>query len=176
MDETERILLLSKNPKSLLETLPKTFKRQLMRIEESNFNYSHSIGGYLQLKESKLDSLLKAKANVKESNPDYYKASIYNLQYLKKIITLCKAKNLNVFLIRSPLYKDSYYLSNEDLLQNIKQNQFADIKFFDFKDFPLSNDEYRDLNHINYKGSAKFSTWFNTMLKDSITTDFKPKD
>ena len=115
-----------------------------------------------------IDLQIGVVGNLKELNRTYYKASIYNLIYLKKIVLMCKEKNLNLFLIRSPMYKNSYYLNNENLLQIIKKNQFEDIDFLDFKDFPLSNNEYRDLNHLNYKGAKKFSLWFNVWLKDNI--------
>lgn len=177
MNERERLFLLSKNPKSIVETLPKTFKKQLSKIKNKKYNYGESLGGYNHLEDSKLDSLLNAKANMQKSNPDYYKASIYNLMYLHKIIAYCKERNLKVFLIRSPMYQDSFYLSNEKLLQNILKDQFADIVFLDLKDFPLNNDEYRDFNHINYRGSIKFSRWFNTFLiEEELNTDTSLKN
>lgn len=176
MDAEEHFFLLSKNPKSIIETLPKTFKKQLSKIKNNKYNFGESLGGYKHLEESKLDSLLKVGANLKKSHPDYFKASKENLLYLHKIISICKEKKLKIYLIRSPMFLDSYYVSNEELLQNILKDQFADIAFLDFKDFPLNNDEYRDLNHINYRGSIKFSKWFNTFLNEEFKIDTLSKN
>lgn len=175
MNAEEHLFLLSKNPRSVIETLPKTFKKQLSKIRNNKYNYTNVFGGYKHLEDSKLDSLLEKKANVQKTHSDYYIASQVNLYYLHKIIAYCKERNLKIYLVRSPMYKDSYYLSNEKLLQNILKDQFADITFLDFKDFPLNNDEYRDLSHLNYKGAKKFSTYFNTFLEDDLETELSVK-
>ncbi|WP_452231445.1 hypothetical protein [Lacinutrix sp. MEBiC02595] len=166
MDWQERNLLFHKNPKAVIQVLSKTLKRQFSRIVKNNYNYLPAMGGYNHLDESKLDSILKG--NIKKNNANYYLPSKYNLLYLDKILSLCKDKHLAVYLIKSPMYTDSYYLDNDNLLYKIKNEKYSDIEFLDFTKFPLSNKEFRDLNHLNHKGAKKFSLWFNKLLKDGL--------
>ncbi|REE81990.1 hypothetical protein BX611_1533 [Lutibacter oceani] len=168
MNTNERFFLATKNPSKFLNTLPKTFKKQLKRIHTGQYNYELKTSGYLFIKESKLDSLLSVNTNNIIPKLDYYKASTYNILYLEKLVSLCKSKNLNIYFIRSPLYKDSYFLSNNKLFYKIKSEKFSNITFIDFVDFPLENNEYRDFHHLNNKGARKFSLWFNDWLYKNI--------
>lgn len=172
MNVQERFFLQFKNPKAVINVLPKTFKKQMISIQTNNYNNS-IIRGYKYLGESKLDSLLAAKVHLKKKEADYYEASEYNLKYLRDMISFCKKKKLNVFLVRSPMYQDSYYLSNDELLYKIKDKDFSDIKFLDFANFTLTNNEYRDLNHINNLGAKKFSLWFNKRLEEMDFSEIK---
>ena len=174
MSAKEWLLLVTKNPKAIGKTLPKTFKKQLSRIQSNHYNYCPVTSGYLYINESKLDSLLQANANKDIPDKEYYKESVYNLRYLEKLVSLCKEKNLNIYFVRSPLYKKSFYLSNNDLYTRIKNDNFPEIKLLDFNDFSLLNNEYRDLHHLNYKGAKKFSSWFDKIIIDSLksTTNY----
>lgn len=172
MNMQERFFLQFKNPKAVINVLPKTFKKQMISIQTNNYNNS-IIRGYKYLGESKLDSLLAAKVHLKKKEADYYEASEYNLKFLRDIISFCREKKLNVFLVRSPMYQDSYYLSNDELLYKIKDKDFSDIKFLDFANFTLTNNEYRDLNHINNLGAKKFSLWFNKRLEEMDFSEIK---
>ena len=57
---------------------------------------------------------------------------------------------------------------NEKIFQSILKSNFSGIEFLDFKDFPLSNSEYGDLEHLNYRGANKFSPFFDRLLKGGL--------
>jgi hypothetical protein len=40
--------------------------------------------------------------------------------------------------------------------------------FLDFADFPILNSEFGDLEHLNYRGAAKFSIWFNKLIESGL--------
>ena len=165
MNTSERFFLGYKNPKSFLKTLPKTLKKQFTRVKNNHHNYYASTSGYLYIKESKLDSLIKQNTHKTTADSSYYKESDYNLLYLDKLVALCKEKEVNIYFIRSPLYKDSFYVSNEDLFTTVRKNKYKNIPFIDLKDFSLDNADYRDLHHVNYKGAKKVSIWLNNWLE-----------
>ena len=173
MDFQDWFLLASKNPKSITKTLAKTFKKQVSRIQTKQYNYFPATSGYLYIKESKLDSLLQTKITKNNPDSDYYKESVYNLLYLEKLVALCKEKKLTIYFVRSPLYKDSFYLSNNNLYTKVKNNKFPDIELLDLVNFQLINSEYRDLHHVNYKGAKKVSLFFNNWIKENTTLDFE---
>ena len=68
-------------------------------------------------------------------------------------------------LLRCPLnqkfkliYEEQFHLKKE----------LAGIPFLDFKNFFLFEDEFLDLDHLNYKGVNEFSRFFNQLIKDGL--------
>ena len=73
-----------------------------------------------------------------------------------------------MYLIRSPLHKSYFGRKNERKYHKIRQQFFNNIEYLDFNSFPIQDNEFRDLEHLNYKGAKKFSIWFDSLLKDSL--------
>jgi len=169
IDFSDQFFLATKNFKGFLKNVPISIKYKLITVKLNNYNYINKTGGYKYLVRNKTDSLLNVlgKKNDTLNNNDFT-MSEYNIEYLSKIISYCKKHNLNVFLTRSPYHAKSPNRHNEINFQKLKNNKFNDVKFLDFKDFPLENSEYGDLDHLNYKGAKKFSTWFNFLLEDGL--------
>ena len=84
-----------------------------------------------------------------------------NIEYLHKMVSYCEKKNVKLYLFRSPMHPIMFNIVNEKLFQNIRKEQFGLLPFLDFHDFPLTNDEFGDFDHLNYKGAKKFSEFFN---------------
>jgi hypothetical protein len=169
MNVNERMLLIKNNLKAVIVATPITLKKQTSRIFNNNYNYINVTGGYYHTTENYLDSILNNPNYLNEVNKKEIKTSaVYNLLYLDKIVALCQKKNIQLYFIRSPLHNNSLHLENEPLFQKIKRDRFPKIKFLDFKDFPLSNIEFRDTNHLNYMGAKKFSLKFNRLLKEEL--------
>ena len=97
-----------------------------------------------------------------------YSISRKNIEYLEKIVTFCKEKNVNIYFIRSPQH--IYYASrkNEKVFRRIRNEKFENVPFLDFNDFPLTNGEFGDFGHLNYRGAEKFSLWFDELLKKGL--------
>ena len=130
-------------------------------------------GGYLYLKRDKLSESIERYKNDKNFNkvegdfPEYI--SKFHIEYLKKIIKLCEENNVEIFLIRSPIF----YLVDDDNKKQIyfiKNKYFNEVKLLDFANFPLDNDQYGDTDHLNYRGARKFSVFFNNLLKNGLLT------
>jgi len=164
MNLQEHFFLLLKNPKSLIATLPKTYKKQVKRIKTKHFNYTKSTSGYLYINESKLDSLLQNRANTIQPEPNFFKESSHNLMYLKKLVALCQQHNKSVYFVRSPIYHESFYKWNELLFKEVKEKHFSKIELLDYVDLKLPINHFRDLHHLNYKGAKIFSQNFNNWL------------
>ena len=122
---------------------------------ENNMDF----GGYKKLNENKFSS--NNQFEIKE-------ISKLNINYLIKLIELCNRNKVNVSLIRSPLHKKYEYRGNEDLFIKIKNKYFEDIKFIDFKDYGLMDEDYADYGHLNYKGAEKISKYLNKILNSNL--------
>ena len=57
---------------------------------------------------------------------------------------------------------------SETNFQETLKKELNGIEFIDFSKFELSNDEFRDFDHLNYKGAIKFSKHFNNFLNSNF--------
>jgi peroxiredoxin family protein len=137
----------------------KTILRNRNAFENNNF------GGYLYLKRFKTDSLIKSNYIQVIKKKQTNGISQVNLDYLKKIAAYCKNKNVKLYLFRCPMHQKMFEIVDEKQFQRIRKEQFSGIPFLDYHDFPLTNDEFGDFDHLNYKGAKKFSEYFNSEMK-----------
>jgi len=181
LDYKDFCFLWKKNYKAILDCPPKSL------MNESGFNlltkfiphkgimYNNRFGGYRYLIRDKTDSLIKciSKTNTNKTKQEF---SDSNIEYLSKIIQLCKINNVAVFLIRSPFHKKYDYYFNELKFQDIRKSNFSNVEFLDFKDFPLHNNQFGDLGHLNFKGSRVFSIFFDNLLDSGLLNRANKQD
>lgn len=163
------ILLLSHNSSAVLKSQSVSLKNNIKFIREKgnkNFIEEMDWGGYVSLIRDKTDSLINA---IPLNNiVDKFVVSSVNLEYLIKTITFCKKNGVKVFLIRSPLHARYSGLAHEKQFNAILRDKFAAIEFLDFRDYPLQNSEFGDLEHLNYLGAKRFSIFFNKLIKAGL--------
>jgi hypothetical protein len=149
------------NVKSIVNNFYYIFK--LKNISEDN-----KMGGYIYLVRDKTDSLLQTITKYNEKITEDTTTSVTNIVYLKKIIEVCRAKGVPVFLIRNPLHPAYRRIGNEPRFQKIRKEELGDTELLDFKDFPLQNSDYGDLEHLNYRGAKKYSLFINKLIKEGL--------
>jgi hypothetical protein len=93
--------------------------------------------------------------NFQETTP--LRFAFYQTQYLSKIIDFCKAQNVELVLIATPLYK--FVNSDADPLLSYYQERLEGVRFLDFRDMVLPESWYKDRAHLNYKGAEFFSRY-----------------
>ncbi|WP_298499340.1 hypothetical protein [uncultured Algibacter sp.] len=167
----EAQLLYKNNSKAFVAGTSKSFRENLINLFSLKYDYTSKIGGYKWTKRNDIDSLL-AIENTKKPNKIDITAinnlSLKNLEFLDKIISLCNEKNIKVYLVRSPQHTKYKGRLNEELFQKIRSKRFKTIDFLDFNNFPFNNSDFADLDHLNYKGAAKFSKWFNELNQNGL--------
>lgn len=163
-------LLLCKNTTGFINLSSLATKLSIFRAIKNNFNFSNDVGGYLYLIRDKTDSILRRQNDKNTIRSSTQAISEYHLNYLSKIISYCRNKDVTPILIRSPLHKSSGEYINEKEYIRILKNRFSSIGYLDFSKFPLQNSEFGDLEHLNYKGARKFSIWFNNLMDNGLLT------
>lgn len=174
MDSEDLKLLLNHNPTDLLASYSIATRKHIYRIFNGDYNFIDEIGGFNGEKLSKVNKLI-ANNNFKSSISKNHSLSKSNLSYLRKMIDLCKERNIKIFLIRSPqhpLYAD---LSNEIIYQNVLKTQFEDVELFDFNAMNLPNSHYLDLDHLNYKGAEEFTKIFSDLIENDLLKSVNKK-
>lgn len=157
-------LLIKKNPGSLLKLQIKTLLNNFKVIALKDFDYTRKTGGYLYLGKSKIDSLVKLRGIPAHQTQPQQLLPVENLAYLDKIVLLCRSRKVELILMRSPLHAKYQGTGNEKEFKRLLATRYASVHFLDFKNFPLRDDEFADLEHLNFKGAKKFSVFFNDML------------
>jgi hypothetical protein len=168
-----QFFLIKNNPNGYLNSLSNSNRSKLSTIIRIDYDYSNKLGGYKYLVLDKIDSILNNTIKINFNNDltspeNSIKISETNLLYLKKIIELIKFNRKNIFLIRSPQHSKLIMPKDEITFKNILSNRFNNIEYLDFSRFPLSNSEFGDLEHLNYKGAKIFSTWFNNLIENGL--------
>ncbi|RAJ27459.1 hypothetical protein LX77_00031 [Gelidibacter algens] len=167
MDPEDFKILLKHNPTDLLSSYSVATRKYLYRIIGGDYYLIDEIGGYAYSKRSKVDEIIaNNKFNVSIS--ENHSLSEINLNYLRKMIEYCRERNIKVFLIRSPFHPLYDALSNEAVYQNVLKTQFSDVDLLDFSTMDFPNNNYLDLQHLNYKGAKKFTTLFNDLIENNI--------
>lgn len=166
----DHALLAYKNNTGYHQAILKSFFKNIKRIRKKEYYFIDSIGGYKYLKRDKTKAILDTLAASNSAQLVLHKNDLsnYDLKYLTKIIALCKQRNITPYLIRTPYHKKFLGKRYETLFQQVRINLFDDIPFLDYKGFSIDDEEFGDLQHLNYKGAAKFSKWFDLYLKKHI--------
>lgn len=171
MTSTDLMFLFTHNPGAVLNAIPMTFKNNYYFLKRNRKNYINETewGAYLHHDQFKTDSILIAiRRGVDKQDQKVMETSSLSVEYLQKIIKLCDDKLIKVYFVRSPLHPEYTGTANETEYRKTLNTKFSKIDFLDFKDFPLTNNEYADLEHLNYKGAKIFSLFFNKLIKDGL--------
>lgn len=168
MEINESKLIMAKNLKGFITYSSLSTKKNLFNLFYNYHNYSYKIGGYEQLDRRLNDSLINTQLIDSTLKYDTDSLSYYSIEYLDKIVQFCKSMKKQVFLIRCPMHPESNGIKNEVTFQHILTERFSNTEFLDFHKFPLPNNEFGDLEHLNYFGACRFSKWFNKLLKSDI--------
>lgn len=166
------IFLFSKKPAETLQSLNTSLwkKASFCFHDERNFIKAMDWGGYTyttHITDGKDEASIK-KVNGKAIIEYDQSISETNLEYLRKIIDLCKSNQIQIYLIRTPLFYMPIESTNEELFKSTLQNKFADVPFLDFNAFKLIQNDFADKDHLNTYGSRKISLFFNQLM-DSLS-------
>lgn len=167
MESDDFNILLDHNSTDLIASYSIATRKHLYRIISGDYDLVDDIGGFEPAKLSMVEELI-AKNDFNPTLSDNQSLSVVNLSYLRKMIELCKTKNIKVFLIRSPQHPLFADLKNESIYQNVLKTQFNDVELLDFDGMNFPNSHYLDLHHLNYKGAEQFSTLFNNLIENDL--------
>ena len=169
MDLRDNAFIFAHNPSGWLNSYCLSMKWRMDQLFKSRVNYLDYSGGYKYLDRSDMDSLLRTSdGNQNRMENTTMEVCDMNIFYLKELIQLLESNHSKVFLIRSPLHKVYPGFKYEPAYDSIYQQHFSHVERLDFSRFPLNDDDFGDLEHLNYKGAKKFSLAFNDMLSNGL--------
>lgn len=171
MDNEGWRLLFLKNYHPVLSSVSITFKKNVLFLlgQKKSYIREETWGGYLYSAIDKTDSLLQInKKNPGGKSPADTLTSSQSISYLQKCLDVCNEKKVKAYLMRSPMHPECVLRVNESKFREVLASEFTGVPFLDFKDFPLNNHDYLDLQHLNYKGANNFSLFFNELLQKGL--------
>jgi hypothetical protein len=138
-------------------------------IKRGNISYDDlNIGGYIKSDRNKLQKNIELYE--KRTEEEEVNISLCQLEYLLKIVDLCKCENVELILINTPVYKPEIYESI-DKLNDFYDTYLSEVKYLDYSAFPLPDSCYGDIGHLNYKGAQIFSKY----LQENLNVDIRSK-
>ncbi|PIE87349.1 MAG: hypothetical protein CSA03_00645 [Bacteroidetes bacterium] len=167
MEYEELYLLGSHNLSALInaQSISVLWNVDLLQKEKRTM-YMLDWGGYKRLTNDG-EGLIDSAASILKSDSMVVEHSTVNLEYLLKLVKLCKEKKVEVVFVRSPVHQKYYGRKNEVTFRYIQKKYFSEIPFLDYQDKKLEDKDFADLHHLNYMGAKKFSIYFNNELKQS---------
>jgi hypothetical protein len=109
-------------------------------------------GGYLRLVQHNSQS---KEIKLPDGVENY--RSYIQYKYLNKIVEYCCNNNINLILINSPM-RNRLQLDTNSYYDYINDN-YGNVKLWDYADFSLPDSCYADVEHLNYKGAEIFSKY-----------------
>lgn len=176
MNKGDHYFVFKKNPYAYFKSQEIVIKKNLnfLLYNKKNILLQRDWGGFYGNPRQKVDSIIRSNKNLKNRN---LKIEVSNtcLDFIDKIEIICQKQGVKLFLIRSPQHSKYVFNQNEEILQEIIRTRYPKLHFLDFNNFSLLNEEYSDLEHLNYKGAKKFSLFFNTLLNDGLIHNSNPE-
>lgn len=152
----------------LIPFLGRGLLKNSVRLIKNDYELNGKLGRYFFLdKTLKLDESSSHDKNITHEETfsvNAYKKSITYL-YLNKIVNLCKAKNVNIVFVRSPLHTESSLRLFDKEFLEIKDSLFSKQKFIDNINFNLPNSFFADKEHLNYKGAIEYTKHFQKQIE-----------
>lgn len=92
------------------------------------------------------------------------------INYLDSIVTLCRSKNIELFLISPPIHS-MYFNSIPKLFQDAFLNEKARLEnmnqtIYDYTNETFDDSLFADINHLNFNGANVFSNIIRKRLRD----------
>ena len=170
MQSDDLKLLLQHNANSVFKSLPVAVKKNLVFLLGNYRNYIkyNTWGGYLYLEKQNKNFIEKEIEKIGVASASSSATSWVNIEYLQKIIHLCKINKVAILLVRSPLNPLYEGTKNEMEYQKILHEKFAGTPLLDFKDFPLPSNAFADEEHLNHRGAKIFSVYFNHLMSEGL--------
>lgn len=157
------------NPTEFIHRFPDVLRRNFSFMFNSGKNFLNEFGGHIMI-DNKLELKHLVIKDSIGSTKQYQPTGVseINIHYLKKIINLCKQRQVKVVLIRSPFHSLYLLNKNQELYLSYLKDDFKALEYLDFSGFTLRLDELADTQHLNKYGAERYSNWFNNFLKLGI--------
>jgi hypothetical protein len=143
-----------------LPKLKTPYLLKIMRGRRMNLEDDIKFGGFsfrddtLDLKKNFADV-----AKLEKDKEDLLSMWPWQIDYLHKLVDLCKAHHVKVIFIRMPEHK-LFPRSIEPDFQAFRKKEFGEIPFVDFIKMDFPDSCFADLDHLNYYGARIFTDSF----------------
>lgn len=166
MSLREMSIVLQGNPREVINRLPSVLKRNVTFTLKGAKNFLYDFGSFLELEHVLEPSHLVVEDSAKLLELSHTsEVSENNIYYLRKIIDLCKDRDVEIVLIRTPFHPVYLLDNDQNLYSYYLKNHFKDVKYLDFSGFQLDLGDLADTQHLNKWGAQRYSKWFNRFLK-----------
>ncbi len=167
LDFEDYKVLAKNNLSGLLNAQSLTILSNFSILENENRTMHHlNWGRYNRLTNNGQAKLLELKDLEMKIDSTLAEYATVNIEYLKKLVKVCKERSVKVIFIRSPVHDKYAGRLNEMTFRYIQKKHFSKIPFLDYQNMKFEDNEFADAHHLNFLGANKFSLFFNEELKN----------
>jgi hypothetical protein len=164
MSRAEWRLLEKTNPAGVRYRLGKVAIHAALNGLARSGHYQTVLGGFEALDGYYDPGTVAGKSFRAVYHSDPTQVSELNLNYLDAMVRYLEQHHIAVYFIRTPLREASPALGNEQVFQAVLRSRYPQVRFLDFREYPLSDSDFYDVEHLNRGGARKFSQYFATQL------------
>jgi hypothetical protein len=168
--------LISKSTLPCVLTVPRIMKDDIEYFLDESKSYIdfNEWGHFIRLEHVITDREIDS-SRVKMNGPapvitHNYNVSEVNIWSLAKMVRFLRDRGIRVFFIRSPVYSLNGVTDPNCVMRELLLNEFKDIPFFDFQDFPLDRADFADMHHLNRRAAGKLSIFFEDFLRTELNS------
>lgn len=175
MTADEKSFIFSKNPIEVVRSSSFLLRENLLFITAKNKNLLSykQMGGFVAKSESHIEELRRTQNTTPTKNATD-EIALLNLQYLDKIVNLCKKHHIRLYFLRSPVHPIYKLNAFDKVYDSVLQARYPTIDLIDFANYNLNDTEYFDAHHLNYKGARKVSVSMDRIVKMLYDTAANP--
>ena len=123
-------------------------------------NQFEGLGRYLYLKRDKVKEA-KKRLNNQRFVSDNLPQSNYQRKYLLKVYEFCQAKKIKLILLNTPIHPlmEEYQERLKNGYYDFAKENMPNAILINHSNFKMSENNYGDLNHLNFKGATQYSNF-----------------
>ena len=128
-------------------------------LNPSNKTLMGSLGHHVVSEGRNLEKSVKAQKdpNAKgQLHGDDSAGNARQVEYLRKIVDFTRSRGARIIFLNPPLYHGEEFFDVR-YFENLLKENFSDVEFWDYADFPIPDDCRQDINHLNRWGAEIFS-------------------
>lgn len=158
-------------PQKTITAIPTFFVRSVINIKQKTLGKVIQYpGGFIALDRNKLDEDVKRLEEEKLLPQEELLVTDYEIQYLNKILILCKKNGLYPILLNTPKRKEVLEHENYGVkkFEAFYDENLSHISCADYSKMLVNKEYFGDLVHLNYQGANYFSKILKEDLKNRV--------
>lgn len=154
----ERQMYLSREPVTLAKFIfGKPIRLMASALSPSRKRMMARLGAYFSSSGRRLERSVRGERAAPHfrGNADVC-GNALQIEYLRKIVDFTRSRGARVIFLNPPIFRAREFF-DVPFFESVLRENFSDVEFWDYADFPVPDECRQDINHLNRWGAEIFS-------------------